>query len=359
MPKTINSGYGNPFIRNFNAGERLEMFFVTSITSIFVIRLFLALTGYPRLGGGDLHIAHMLWGGMFMLLGLMIRIMFIGQRAERWTVFLGGIGFGTFIDEIGKFITSDNNYFFRPAPAIIYMIFIILVLFVRIIFRKHYSQNEYLLNALRVTGEIAIGNASLEEKKQALKYLDKTGLTDPFVNLLHNDIQQRTISRSARICFLRRIKTILHRTYSRLVRLPGFNLIITLFFSFQLITRLIYLFVIIFLKGLKFENILRIRFFESVAENLNRFTFIEWVEFSSTLISAAVVFWGFLELRRSRFTAFVLFERSILINIFITQFFVFYQDQFGALFGLFANLMLLAALRFMIHRETAVRALEQ
>ena len=51
-----------PFVRVLKLSRLLETFFIASVTSILVIRAFLAATGYPQLGGHGLHIAHMLWG---------------------------------------------------------------------------------------------------------------------------------------------------------------------------------------------------------------------------------------------------------------------------------------------------------
>jgi len=48
-----------------------------------------------------------------------------------------------------------------------------------------------------------------------------------------------------------------------------------------------------------------------------------------------------------------MFERSILVSIFLTQVFAFYKEQFSALFGLLFNIVILLALRFMIERERA------
>jgi hypothetical protein len=40
-----------PFVRVLKLSRLLETFFIASVTSILVIRAFLAATGYPQLGG--------------------------------------------------------------------------------------------------------------------------------------------------------------------------------------------------------------------------------------------------------------------------------------------------------------------
>src|SRR5437764_1484822 len=92
------------FIRNFDADSYQENFLVSAVVSIFVIRIFLRFTHYPHLGAGSFHIAHMLWGGFFMLIALVIVFSFLSRSALNVAAIIGGIGFGTFIDELGKFI---------------------------------------------------------------------------------------------------------------------------------------------------------------------------------------------------------------------------------------------------------------
>src|ERR1700736_2786274 len=111
-------------IRNFRSGLYLETFLVSAVSALLAIRLYLYLAGYPQLGGGGLHIAHMLWGGLMMVAAIIVSLAFISKSAHEIAAILAGLGFGTFIDEVGKFVTSDNNYFFRPAIAIIYITFI-------------------------------------------------------------------------------------------------------------------------------------------------------------------------------------------------------------------------------------------
>lgn len=116
------------FIRNRWLSTLLDRFLIASVASVLVIRFYLAITGYPQVGGGGLHISHMLWGGLGMLIALILSLSFPGKRTQAIVALLGGIGFGAFIDELGKFITSDNNYFFQPALPLIYIIFMLLLL---------------------------------------------------------------------------------------------------------------------------------------------------------------------------------------------------------------------------------------
>jgi hypothetical protein len=75
---------------------------------------------YPQVGGSKLHIAHVLWGGLLLLAALLTTLSFLSPAAKPLAATAGGVGFGLFIDEVGKFVTKDVNYFYRPAIAIIY-----------------------------------------------------------------------------------------------------------------------------------------------------------------------------------------------------------------------------------------------
>ncbi len=96
--------------------------------SVALTRLFLELTGYPQLGNSELHIAHVLWGGLLLFIASLLPLIF----ANRWVYTLGaicaGIGVGLFIDEVGKFITQTNDYFYPAAAPIIYAFFLLTVL---------------------------------------------------------------------------------------------------------------------------------------------------------------------------------------------------------------------------------------
>src|SRR5438477_11706844 len=94
------------FARDVDAGTNLQALLVSAITAVLVTRLYLGMTGYPRIGSGPLHIAHLLWGGLLMLAAVMILLSAIGKCARRIAAIVGGVCFGLIGDEVGRFAVS-------------------------------------------------------------------------------------------------------------------------------------------------------------------------------------------------------------------------------------------------------------
>ena len=147
-------------VRDERASDMMEMMLVLAVATILCIRAFLSITGYPQLGGGGLHIAHMLWGGLGMLVSIALLLSFWSPAMRQVAAAIGGIGFGFFIDELGKFITSDNDYFFQPTIALIYVIFILLFLAVRAIGSRPLTAVEIATNQKIVAVMSAAGETS-------------------------------------------------------------------------------------------------------------------------------------------------------------------------------------------------------
>lgn len=105
--------------------EQLDTFVLAGVLTILVTRAYLVLTGYPQLGNNTLHIAHVLFGGAILTMAFLY-LLITTKPHKLLASLLGGIGFGLFIDEVGKFVTHDNNYFYRPAVGIMYVSFLLI-----------------------------------------------------------------------------------------------------------------------------------------------------------------------------------------------------------------------------------------
>lgn len=118
-----------------NSSERLEIvdnFVFVAVVTILCIRGFLLATGFPRIGGDGLHIAHVLWGGIALTIALLISLLSSHPKRPLLAI-IGGVGFGFFIDEVGKFVTSSNNYFFYGTFFLIYCSIMLIWLVSRLI----------------------------------------------------------------------------------------------------------------------------------------------------------------------------------------------------------------------------------
>jgi hypothetical protein len=131
-------------IRSAVRRDYAENYLLTSLlafaVTVIITRVFLELTGYPQLGDSVLHIAHALWGGLLLFIAVLLPLALANDWAIQASAILGGIGIGLFIDEVGKFITQTNDYFFPPALSIVYGFFLLTIL-VYLFFRRSRQEN--------------------------------------------------------------------------------------------------------------------------------------------------------------------------------------------------------------------------
>ena len=155
--------------------EYLLITLISFASSVSLTRLFLEITGYPQLGGGELHIAHVLWGGLLLFVGSLLPLIFINRWVLDLSAFLSGVGIGLFIDEVGKFITQSNDYFYPSAAPIIYAFFLLTVLlYVRIRRPKEKDARTYMYHAFQDLEELLDNDLSINEHGQIIQDLDQT-----------------------------------------------------------------------------------------------------------------------------------------------------------------------------------------
>ncbi len=161
--------------------------------SVSLTRLFLELTGYPQIGGGELHIAHVLWGGLLLFAGSLIPLIFSNRWALDLSAGLSGIGVGLFIDEVGKFITQSNDYFYPSAAPIIYAFFLLTVLlFVQFRKPQKHTSRENLYHAFQDLEELLDNDLSIKEHREILAHLKiaEEETTDPQLISLAQTIRE-------------------------------------------------------------------------------------------------------------------------------------------------------------------------
>ena len=188
-----------PIFQN-RVNEYLLITLISFAASVSLTRLFLELTGYPQLGGGELHIAHVLWGGLFLFIGSLLPLIFSNRWALDLSAFLSGIGIGLFIDEVGKFITQSNDYFYPSAAPIIYAFFLLTtLLYVRIKRPQEKNARIYMYHAFQELEELLDNDLSIKEHDQILQYLNQTiqNSDDEQITDLANNLVDYLINRES------------------------------------------------------------------------------------------------------------------------------------------------------------------
>ena len=335
--------------RNANLGSLHLAFFVTAIVTELCIRTQLWLTNYPQLGGHGLHIAHLLWGGLFMVIALAILLSFLGRGARQAAAILAGVGFGFFIDELGKFITADNNYFFKPAAGIIYLIFIALYLSSRA-FQRHRGLNEAerVRNAIELIGEATQGPVKAEYRDQALALLAEVPPSHPLRQPLTELAEGIDTSPNPNPPWYRRFADGVAARYQRWSEQSWFHGAVIGVFAVWMVASILAIVGLIFSAGFA-GDAARVGFEEDSVGHLN---FVNWATLVSTAVSTAFVVLGLTRLVRGEHAAAYLWlTRALLVSIFVTRVFVFVESQFGGVFGIGVDVLLLISVRLMAKQE--------
>ena len=326
-------------MRNADAALLLESFFIAAVVSFLAIRAFLAVTGYPQLGASGIHIAHLLWGGLLMLTALMLLLAYLDRSTQHVAAVVAGLGFGTFVDEIGKFVTADNDYFFRPAVAVIYVTFVATFLATRtLIGRRTLRPNEALANALALLGSTLDRPIEPDDRARIHRLLRQADPESELTVLL-----RRYVSGLPGIpdteSPIERIRRGLGDAYRAVMANPWSERALVV--GVIAYTAFAVLGVLVVTKEAPAPGAPETSAAATVAQLV------------STLAGAVLVARGILSLHASHADAYRWLMRGLLVWILITQVFVFYSSQLAGLGGLAVDLVAYGSLRFALAREVS------
>lgn len=328
-------------IRNVDAGDLIEMMLVVAVATIIVIRVILELMGYPKLGSGGLHIAHVLYGGLMMIGALILVFAFLNMAVSWFAAFVGGVGFGFFIDEVGKFVTNDVDYFFAPAFSVMYVVFVVLFLVAYAIKRGRLRAHDALANALSLLREERDGALDAETKREILSLLGQANPTDPLVPILRERVRDAPIVERRNLSPYAFVKTRLADWYQGIAGRRWFTA-----------TLLTVMVLGVLANFATFATPILGAFDENGVDNESH-DFVAWFQGGAAAATGALIIAGLIVWRRSRLNAYRLFKFSVLVALLIGQVFAFYYDQLSAMIVTVWLLLLYAVLSYVISREEA------
>ncbi len=331
----------------------IEEFLISSLFAILGIRFFLKISNYPRLGGDVLHISHMLWGGLLMFIAIILLLTLMNNEVKRIAAIIGGLGFGTFIDELGKFITSDNNYFYQPTFALIYIFFVLIYLLLHFIENRHeFTDKEYLVNSIDLMKDAVINDLDSNEKAQAIQYLSQSHIDNNISRTLKKFYTEIEVIKPRDPHLITRLKNYFKQNYFYFISLPWFKHVIVSFFLIQgLLSLIITVLLIIERNVFILPAFLLPHSFSTKSYNL--------IHLYSTLLAIIFILIGISRIYISRLSAYIMFKRSILISILLTQVFVFYYSPIRAFTTLLFNILVLITLNYLIQTESDIKSMSK
>lgn len=303
------------------ATRHLGTFLVVTAVTVLVTRALLAAAGYPQLGGGGLHVAHVLWGGLLMALAFVLLLSFLGPVLRPFGAIVGGIGFGLFVDEVGKFVTSDNDYFYEPTAAIIYATVVALGLVAEALHgRRPRDPREALAAAVDEAVAGVVGGFSRPARARAEARLaeagDVAGAAETAA-LLRTVVDDHDELPDLVDVLARRTVRVLH-VLVRARFVPWLAVAVLVTTAAVTVTR-----------GLLAWG------------DLGGLWWVAAGVVLSGAVSAAFAVVGLVRVRRDAIEGYRWFQRAVLVSLLVTQFFLFRLSEWDASWGLLVDLLVL------------------
>ena len=329
----------SPFrVRDLSSPILTEVWLVSAVVCILGIRIYLELTGYPQVGGSKLHIAHMLWGGLGMVIAFGMLLLFASDVWKPVAAVIGGAGFGCFIDELGKFITKDNDYFYRPTIGLIYAILVVLFLLSRSIDKiDKVTPSDHMFYAVRSLELLAIGRLDRQRQQEALRHLDAANYQSPFTDSVRHALEDAHVVESATPPLILRWRHTFAAWYWQLVSTKWLWRVVILIFV---------------VRVAQIVGMLIFGVWTGDFTFMDGLSFAEWGALASGFVAGLLAVYGLILLyRQRRSRGLSALADSTLISLLFGQFFAFAADQFAAISTLVVELVILGVLRFWISSE--------
>jgi hypothetical protein len=263
---------------------------------------------------------------------------FLDRRVRPIAAVIAGIGFGTFIDEIGKFLTADNDYFFKPTIALIYLSLIGVFLLVRATqMQRMLAPRDALAQTLVLAANAQGGQLDVAARRRALGLIAQTDQGDPLVAALRRYLEGVP---TAGVAPLARVLDRVERLYILVESQIWFERLLAAVFGLYAIASITGAAVLLLLFG----------HFTADGNVVNLGLA------ASAIVTGLLVGRGVLLLPSSRLAAYHWGTWGILVSLLVTQPFLFYVSEPFAVVGLLVNLLAYAGVRSMIAQERAAAA---
>jgi hypothetical protein len=237
-----------------------------------------------------------------------------------------------------------------------YVVFLLLYFGGRTLTRRgRASRAEYLVNALRDTGEIVAGDLDRRERDRALGYLESSGDHGALAAGLKTLFRQADVVDEPRHGWLKRTATRMVDAYRHLAGQTWFGWALIVFFSLKFLGTILRLTEATRLLAPGRAVLFHVPLVTTLPADPADFATAQWLQLGGSLLSGVFVAWGIVLVFRDREAALRRFRQSVVVTLCVTQVFVFYRVEWLGIGELVFNLLILAGLQFAIAREKSVQ----